>query len=462
MEWSPQSKDWQGKRVTVMGLGLHGGGLAVARWFLARGALVTVTDRKTREALAPSVRELERTETRGTLRLVLGEHRVADFRNADLIVQNPGVPRESRYLAVAQRAGVPIENEASLFFRIAKRVPSPPQIIAVTGTRGKSTTSALLYQMLRASGRKCFLAGNIRKPMFDQLDAILRAAKRGPVTVILELSSWHCERLTRATGGPDIAVVTNIMRDHLNRYGSLRSYAAAKRRILVGEGMAVLNGNDARVRAMGLRTRRAVTWCMSYASRINNPALRGEHNRWNVGAAAAAARLAGVSAAAIARGIAAYDGLPGRLEPISRVGGITWINDTCATTPDATMAALEALGSKEQGTKNKEQQGIVLIAGGTDKELEFEAWAQAIVQSGAAMVFLPGTATDRMLAALRATHGVVPQVILARSMREAVRKARRMAVRGDTVLLSPGAASFGLFVHEFDRGDQFVRAVHSL
>ncbi|MDO8463484.1 MAG: UDP-N-acetylmuramoyl-L-alanine--D-glutamate ligase [bacterium] len=446
-----------GKRVTVMGLGLHGGGLAVTAWFLTHGAMVTVTDRKTAGELAPSVRALAQLLVRHPafrerLHLVLGKHRMRDFTHADLVVQNPGVPRESPYLAAAARAGVAIENEASLFFRILKGVPSPPQIMAVTGTRGKSTTAALLHQMVLADGRKAYLAGNIRRPMFDQIAAIMRAARRQEVFVVLELSSWHCERLSRQTGGPDVAIVTNIMRDHLNRYASMRSYAAAKRKILSGSGIAVLNRQSPPVRAMAGRATRKVVWFATSRKGVDNPSLRGAHNRENIAAAAAAARVVGVAPAAIARALQTYVGLPGRLEPVSRAFGITWINDTCATTPDATIAGLKALNSGGGGE-------VVLIAGGTDKNLVYGAWAQVVACSVKQIIFLPGTATEKMLASLQALPHVEVPVTIARSMREAVRKARRAARRGDTVLLSPGAASFGLFVHEFDRGEQFLRAV---
>ncbi|MDP3771441.1 MAG: UDP-N-acetylmuramoyl-L-alanine--D-glutamate ligase, partial [bacterium] len=431
-----------GKRVTVMGLGLHGGGLATAAWFLGHGAHVTVTDLKTRRELTSSVRELLKRKTQnakrkigGRLSLVLGRHRAEDFRSADFVVQNPGVPRESKFLTIARTARVPIENEASLFLKMmnAERKMQNKRhvrIIAVTGTRGKSTTSALIAELLRADGRTVFLAGNIRIPMLGVLDEVVRAAKRGPVEVVLELSSWHCELLSPATGGPDIAVLTNLYPDHLNRYRSLRAYAAAKARLVRFQsqgGIVIANREQPIVRAMAALSPGHAVWyaqrpprrtwsgyamrddeCVQFRSGRGTSIvsrrllqLPGEHNAMNLLAAVAAARECGVESSAIRRGLRTFHGLPGRLEVVRRSAGITYVNDTCATSPDGAIAALRAL--TESGIKNREsrKRNIVLIAGGTDKNLDFHAWAKEVVRRVRVLVFLPGTATGKMRAALR-------------------------------------------------------------
>ncbi|MDO8599307.1 MAG: UDP-N-acetylmuramoyl-L-alanine--D-glutamate ligase [bacterium] len=529
---------WDGKRVTVMGLGLHGGGLAVATWFLRHGACVTVTDLKTRKQLRPSVAALERVARErgsGTLAFVLGVHRVRDFRDTDLIIQNPGVPRESKFLAIARAANVLIENEASLFFKMVRGGAARPseapeerrrrggavRIVAVTGTRGKSTTTALIHAMLRQAGHSAFLAGNIRIPMFDVIDRVIAASKRGPVDVVLELSSWHCERLSRTTGSADIAVLTNLYPDHLNRYPSMRSYAAAKARLVRFQNpraIVVANAEQPIVRAMAACSPGEVRWYAARAPRrtwsgfttrdgdcvrtrhgratVITPRallhLPGAHNTMNLLAAAAAATACGVQPLDIRRALRTFRGLPGRLEVIARRRGVTYVNDTCATSPDGAIAALAAIGQQSnaavrslplfqrgsgrgcvgsdasfrssRGVKEERGWGIILIAGGTDKCLEFDAWAQEVARSVKAIVFLPGTATEKMKRALRPfmIHDSSFITRDAPSMRSAVRTARQMARPGDTVLLSPGAASFGLFQHEFDRGEQFAREVRHL
>ncbi|MBI4450026.1 UDP-N-acetylmuramoyl-L-alanine--D-glutamate ligase [Candidatus Uhrbacteria bacterium] len=487
--------EFLGKRVTVMGLGLHGGGLATAAWFLGHGAHVTVTDLKTRAQLQPSVMALERVAKQrgvGSLRLVLGKHDAKDFRDADLIVQNPGVPRESKFLAIARAARVPIENEASLFLKIVHSHASPDgkrgkkaflplpgggargggvHITAITGTRGKSTTSALIAAILRADGRRAFLAGNIRIPMLGNLDAVLRAARRGPVDVVIELSSWHCELLSRATGGPDIAVLTNLYPDHLNRYRSLRAYAVAKTRLVRfqhDQGVVVANREQPIVRAMAKCSSGRVLWFSRRRMDRTTKRLRallalpGEHNTMNCLAAIATARALRVNGSAIRRGLRSFRGLPGRLETVARRGGVTYVNDTCATSPDGTIAALQAL--TESGSMKHEsgrRGAIILIAGGVDKELEYAVWAKEVTGRAKALILLPGTATEKMKRSLSKSiiHDSLFMIHDALSMRSAVQTARRLAHAGDTVLLSPGAASFGLFQHEFDRGDQFNQEV---
>ncbi len=499
-------REFLGKRVTVMGLGLHGGGLAAATWLLRHGAEVTVTDLKTRQQLRPSVLALERAHVRGrgSLTFVLGQHRARDFRHADCIIQNPGVPRESPYLAIARRAGVSAESEASLFLKLLS--PSSRggaggggvRIIGVTGTRGKSTTAALIHAMLKAAGRRTVLAGNIRIPMFSVIDEVLHAAARGPVDVVLELSSWHCEHLSTATGSVDVAVLTNLLRDHLNRYRSMRAYAAAKARLLRFQGkqaVAVCNADDPIVRAIAKSFGRTVRWFTSarpsgrrwtgvYAAdgvlwardtagdhRIApTTALRipGDHNIANACAAIAAARALDVPTAAIRRALGSFRGLPGRLEVVARKGDVTYVNDTCATSPDGTIAALAAIGHGrslpffQRGSGRG--CGIILIAGGTDKNLTFDAWAKEVTRSVNAIIFLPGTATEKMKRALRQLEmrNSILEIREAGDMQSAVRVAKGIAQRrgkGSTILLSPGAASFGLFQHEFDRGDQFIREV---
>lgn len=485
--------DVHGKRVTVMGLGLHGGGLAVATWLLRHGAEVTVTDLKTRQQLRSSLITLERAHRigKGSLRLVLGQHRARDFRSADLVIQNPGVPRESPYLNIARRAGVPIENEASLFLKIVRAAGQQGiRIVGVTGTRGKSTTAALIHAMLKSTGRRAVLAGNIRIPMFSVLDEVLQVGKRGPVDIVLELSSWHCEHLSARTGSVDVSVLTNILRDHLNRYRSMRAYTAAKARLLRFQdtrAVAVCNAGDPIVRAIARSFGRAVRWFagehpsarrwvgayehkgmlwyrdadgdhrIAPASSLH---ISGDHNIANACAAITAARALGVPTAAIRRALESFRGLPGRFETIARIGGVTYINDTCATSPDGAIAALRALQSNAECRTQNAECRIVLIAGGTDKKLEFSAWAKEVIGSVQALVLLPGTATTAMERALaRADAPASLRAHDARSMAEAVRIVRRLARPGDVVLLSPGAASFGLFQHEFDRGDQFLREV---
>ncbi|MGC8958508.1 MAG: UDP-N-acetylmuramoyl-L-alanine--D-glutamate ligase [Chloroflexia bacterium] len=473
--------DLKGKRALVMGLGLHGGGVGMVRFLLRQGAHVTVTDLRTAEELAPALRELAGEP----VEYVLGEHRLEDFRWADLVVRNPAVPRDSPYLEEARRRGIPVEMEMTLFF---DRCPGP--ILGITGTKGKSTTTALLGEMLRRRFPDTVVAGNIRVSALEALPRI------GPQTpVVLELSSWQLEGLGEKGRSPHIAVVTNLSPDHMNRYRSWEDYVEAKRAIYRAQrpdDLLVLNANDPTVRdfardapsrvawfGLGLRrrggafltmdgkrlppgagaaliARRQVCWAhpdgaLRPICPLASIRLVGRHNRENVLAATAAACLYGLSPQEVAEALAAFPGLPDRLEVVRVLDGVTYINDTTSTAPASTIAALEALEGP-----------LILIAGGADKGLDYTEMAAAVAARARAVLLLEGTATARLEEALRKA-GAGP-LIAGRfdDLRAAVRRAHALAHPGDRVLLSPGCASFGLFRHEFERGERFREAVHEL
>ncbi|TSC77151.1 MAG: UDP-N-acetylmuramoylalanine--D-glutamate ligase [Parcubacteria group bacterium Gr01-1014_31] len=459
------------RRVLVMGLGLHGGGLQVARWLVQHGANVRVTDLKVASALASSLRQLPRSPC---LTLALGGHRAADFRWAEVVVQNPGVPRESPWLALARRSGARIENEATLFFKLV----GPSRIIGVTGTRGKSTTTALIAAMLRRRFRGTVMAGNIASvPMFSVVDRVRRSA----APVVLELSSWHLENLGEQKMSPQVAVVTNVLSDHRNRYRSQASYAAAKWQIFSHQhpgDVAVVNADNPTTRAFSRACRgrvvrfgrhcgatrpcltvrgRHLVWREGKASQRVVPAyashLPGDHNLSNLMAAAAVGRIMGVPNADLRKAVAAFRPLPYRQQVVCRRRGVTFVNDTTATTPDAAIAALRTFGARRR---------VVLVAGGSDKllpEAEFRALAREMKGSVKAVVLLSGKGSARIIRALRRENFQSPLVTDVNSMADAAGIARRLAVSGDIVLLSPACASFGMFTNEFDRGDQFNRAI---
>lgn len=466
-----------GRRVLVMGLGLHGGALHLTRWLIARGAVVRVTDQKSAAKLAATCRQLPRSQR---LTLVLGRHRAVDFRWAEMVVQNPAVARESPYLKIARASGARIENEASLFFRLVDE----SRIVGVTGTRGKSTVSTLIAAMLVRKYPTTMLGGNIATaPMF----AIIERARQSRGPVVCELSSWHLELLGAHRASPHIAVVTNVLPDHLNRYRSMLAYAAAKRQILAHQrpgDYAVLNADNPVTRrfqakagvtrvgfsrtfappAPGVYARGGWFWWREgrrpkRVIPLGAMRVSGRHNVDNALAAIAVAKVYRVPNSHIRAALSAFRGLPYRQQFVGRRHGVVFINDTAATTPDATRAALQTIGGLARGRR------IVLIAGGSDKrlpEISFLQLADAIGKSCRAAVLFDGAGSRRIFEALRVRRygGVVVSGIS--GMAEALGAAAAIAVPGDTVLLSPACASFGLFQHEFDRGDQFNQCVKSL
>jgi len=448
-----------------MGLGLHGGGVSVARFFARQGATVTVTDLRPQRILRPSLDKLKGLP----IRYVLGRHRNEDFAQADLVIQNPGVPNNSSFLAVARKHGVPIENEAGLFFTQAAG-----RLVGITGTKGKSTVSTLVYEILRKREPGALLAGNIRTTAM--LDIIWRLSQSTPV--VLELSSWQLEGLAKHRISPPVSLITNIYPDHLNRYGSYRSYQEAKTIIFRYQklkDLVVLNYDNPITRHFSRRAKGRVIWfslqnqdkatwtgasvsagtIWYHARKRKKPVmttgevqLPGRHNLENVVAAVALTSALGVPREIIRSVVRKFRGVSGRLEHVRTLHGVRYINDTTATSPIAAQTALTALTGRGP---------IILIAGGQDKNLPCRDFIRTVNKIVEAVVLLPGTASTKFLRHLQGTS-----VIRASSMSVAVRQAARLAKSGTQVLLSPGAASFNLFKNEFDRGEQFIKAVRKL
>lgn len=450
-------------KVTVMGLGLHGGGVGVVNWLIRQGATVLVTDLREKKILLPSLGKIKSKK----VTFVLGRHRLQDFSRADLIIKNPGVPRDSAYLALARKKGIPIETDISLFFRLC-----PAPIIGVTGTKGKSTTTMLIYEFLRRAGRKPVMGGNIRISPLQFLGKIKESTP-----VVLELSSWQLEDMDHLHRSPHIAVVTNILSDHLNRYRGLADYTQAKKivyRYQQPDDVAVLNRDNPITRSMGAEVAGHRFWfsrhpfqeengCFTENNRIifryngveeavgslADIRLPGDHNVEHVLAAVIVARLNGVTASQIKKALRDFRGLADRLELIRTWRGRMFYNDTTATAPEATMAALRCFRKK-----------IILLAGGSDKRLSYRELARRIKQKVAFSVLFRGTATDKLLRELRAVRYM--NFLVVPTMPAAVQVALEHSTAQSVVLLSPGAASFGMFLNEFDRGDQFKKAVTSL
>ncbi|MFH1366723.1 MAG: UDP-N-acetylmuramoyl-L-alanine--D-glutamate ligase [Patescibacteria group bacterium] len=451
------------KKVLVMGLGLHGGGVSVVKWLVKQGAKVTATDLKTKKDLLPSLAKLKAFK----VKYVLGRHNVEDFKKADLIIQNPGVPADSKYLTIAKKAGVPIENEATLFFRLC-----PARILAVSGTKGKSSLVSLLFHVLKGKYKDTVMAGNIRDVlMLDVLPKIKKTTK-----VILELSSFQLEGLEHLKKSPHAAFFTNIMRDHLNRYGTMNKYIDAKLNLIRFQNkndFAILNADNVYTRHFNKNTKAKIFW-FSLKKKIKQGAyiennwaiftggkkkekifsfdkihLAADYQREQFLAAAIAGKLFGLSNKMIYKGLTSYKGLHDRLEFLGEIKGIKYFNDTAATMPDAAISALKALG-------NLKQKNIVLLAGGANKNLIFQEFCRLIPKYCKGVVLFKGNASDIISRKL----GQKVKWKIVRSMKEAVGLAEKRAAKGDIILLSPGAASFGLFKHEFDRGEQFKKCVN--
>ncbi len=448
-----------GQRVLVMGLGSFGGGLGAVRFLCGEGARVTVTDLRSAQELDGSVRALE------GLPVVyrLGGHDEADFTATDLVVANPGVPRSSPFLQAAERAGVPVTTEICLF---VQRCLAP--ITGITGSSGKTTTTSLVVAMLKQRRPDTLVGGNIGVSLLDRLGSMT------PETpVVLELSSFQLDRLGDLSWSPHLATVTNFSPNHIDVHGSLAAYRMAKQQIVAHQRVddtAVLFADDAEVCAWRGAARRvyfslqehpdggvfvrngqirhAVGGTEQVVCEVSALKLPGAHNLANALAACGTAACLGVTAADMAVVLGMFSGVAHRLEQVAEVGGVTYYNDSIATSPDRTRVALAAF-----------QDEIVLIAGGYDKGLAFDVLGREVGQKVRSLVLLGQTA-DAIAASL--PEGAPTQVYRATSLEEAVEIASAVARPGGVVLLSPACASYGMFQNFEQRGRIFKELVGKL
>lgn len=453
-----------GLRATVMGLGVLGGGLGVARYLAGHGAIVTVTDMRDASALAEPITALRDLP----VTFHLGGHDERDFTRgrADMVVRNPGVPMTSPFLRAARDDGVRIEMEMSLFFRFC-----PAPILGVTGTKGKTTVSALIGEMLRHWRDDALLAGNMGVSAMEELD---RLTPSTPIAI--ELSSFQIESLNDHRQSPHVAVLTNISEDHLDRYDNMEHYAGTKLGLthaMKAHDIVVYNNEDPVVATVPAQTRARPfpfglrdpgddgAWLAGEDllvrddgrewafRRPHHLALDGDHGALNALAAIGAARVYGAPEEAIEGGLASFQSVPNRLEDVAVIDGVRYVNDTSATAPAAAIAGVRVLARRARV--------LHLIAGGADKRTDLSPFADAIADSGARVYLLEGTASGGLRSLLDGRG--VSVVDTFSSMSDAVAHAAMSAQSGDIVALSPGCASFGMFRNEFDRGDRFRDAV---
>jgi UDP-N-acetylmuramoylalanine--D-glutamate ligase len=439
----------------VLIVGFERTGEALCRFLLDRGARVRVTEKKPAEAFGDKVRIFAE---RG-VEFETGGHTPESFLGADLIVPSPGVPPIPEILAAAAK-GVPVLSEIELAFRFLRG-----RIVGITGSNGKSTTTTLVHRILKEAGLRARLAGNIGTPLISFVDK-----SRDDHVYVTEISSFQLEYTERFT--PAVAVLLNVSENHIDWHGTFESYFAAKTKLVLRqgpEGRAVLNRDDARVWGLAAGARSAVYgfsrkrrlargayvedgWLVvrdgaaEKVVRASQVKLPGAHNLENVLAAALVGRLLGVPAASMRRSILGFHGLEHRLEDVARVGGVRFVNDSKATTVDATLKALASF-----------DRPIVLVLGGRGKGGDFSP-LRPEVRKRVRSVVLVGEAADKIEAAL---GGVVPVTRVA-DYREVVRTAFEKARRGDVVLLAPACTSWDMFRNFEERGRTFKREVRRL
>lgn len=438
-----------GRRILVLGLGETG--LSMARWLARRGALVRAADSRPQP---PNVEALSRELPQ--VQLDAGPFRASSFDDADLIAISPGVPVAEPLVQAALARGVPVVGDIELF---ARAKPEGARVIAITGSNGKSTVTAMAGAIAQAAGRRSVMAGNFGLPVLDALDA-------DPLTelYVLELSSFQLE--TTASLDPAAATMLNLSQDHLDRYDGMEDYAAAKARIFLGTGVQVLNRDDAwsmkmrlpgrELRTFGLGAPAAGTdwgvvaaqgrdWLARGGERLmplGELGVPGLHNAANALAAMALCSEVGIDAAPMLEALRAFDGLPHRMRPVAERDAIVFYDDSKGTNVGATVAALGGLGKR-----------CVLIAGGDGKGQDFAPLAEP-VRAHARAVVLIGRDRELIAGALASTG--VP-LLRADSLDAAIRLAFDAASPGEAVLLSPACASYDMFRSYVHRGEEFAR-----
>lgn len=494
---------FKGKKITVFGLGLHGGGVGVVKFLAGKGAKIIVTDIKSKEQLAPSLEKLKGLKN---IEYVFGQHREEDFTQTDMVIKTPPVLWNNKYIQAALAKKIPVEMDSTLFFKLSK-VP----IIGITGTKGKTTTATLIYEILKLAGNNPIKVGVGQVSVLDKLEVL----KKDSVAVF-ELSSWRLSGLGRAKMSPHIAVIKNILPDHLNYYKTIDEYLTDKENIFLYQNpkdFLIINEDDEKLRASARKAKSQVikfsaspvkegkgVYLEENMIYINNGVdikklidikeikIPGAHNISNIMAAAGACYAFGVSMGIIQKAISEFKGIPHRLEFVREFQGVKYYNDTAATIPDAMLGALDSF-----------LEPIILIAGGTDKKLDFTLAGRKLAQKihpvrnfGTAadslkftpdiklhnqilesnisngiknVVFLRGDATEKLILEICKNLPAEEknrEFEVVDSMEKAVEVACQKAVTGDIVLLSPGATSFGLFSNEFDRGEKFREAAKQL
>jgi len=447
-------KSWSGQKILVIGAARSG--LAAADYLRRQGGLVTLADSKGRESFGPNLAELE---NQGVV-LSLGAMPAVAAGLFDLAVISPGVPLTIPLVQEIRRAGIPLVGELELAFRESRAA-----FVAITGTNGKTTTTALIGQILADAGLPVCIGGNIGTPLISQVETVSPHH-----TVVAEVSSFQLETVQQFH--PRVAVLLNLTPDHLDRHGDMTGYLAAKAGIFANQGSGdatILNYDDPRIRGLAGQTHGRVIY-FSQEAPLERGAfvregkiivnisgreaevipcrqikLRGRHNLENCLAATAAASCLGVRPEAIAKTLASFPGVAHRLEWVANLDGVDYVNDSKGTNPDSTLKALDAY-----------DQPIVLIAGGRSKGSDFIPLARAIRQKVRRLILVGEAAPILRQAAADVGYDALQD---AADFPQAVAMARAAAQPGDVVLLSPACASWDMFRDFEERGDLFKQLV---
>lgn len=432
---------FKSKKIGVLGWGVDT--QDVVPWLLRQGAKITVLDKKTDNELTLG------EEKKWDIEWKLGVQDFGDLTKFDFLVRSPGVYRYREEILRAEKAGVMVTSKIKIFFDIC-----PAKIVGVTGTKGKGTTSTLVYEILKKAGKKVYLGGNIGVGIFGILDELDKNS-----WVVLELSSFQLIDLEKS---PHIAVVLMTTCEHQDWHSSEEEYVLAKSNIVAHQNcsdFAIVNKDYPNSVRIGQMAKGNVIWVSREDACFlrNSVRLRGEHNLENIAAALAVAKVVRVPGNLAIRVVKRFTGLEHRLEKVGTVSGVTFYNDSFATTPETTVAAIRAF-----------TEPLIIILGGSSKNSNFDELSKAICEAkNVKHIILIGQEGSRILEGIRRCEGFGKsfqsiQLLREVNMEKIVEVSYNLAVPGDVVLLSPACASFDMFKDYKDRGNQFKTAVEKL
>lgn len=450
MKKSQYEHYFKNKKITVMGIGLLGRGVGDIKFLASCGAEIVATDLKEKLKLKKSLLKLKRYRN---IDYTLGKHLVSDFKNKDMILKGAGVPHDSKYIDAAEQNDTPVYMSFGLVLDILQKENIDVTVIGVTGSKGKSTTTGLIQHLLEHSGTSFHMAGNIRGVANLPL---LKKIKDGDI-IVAELDSWQLQGLHTVHISPDIAVFTNFFEDHLNYYdGSMKHYFKDKSAIFKyqkEEDHLVLT--SASTRAIKKYFRGNIQAKKHIARFKHMPKswtykIFGKHNQKNLAQAFHVGKLLNIPHSTIKEALTSFEGVDGRFQYIGTHNGISFYNDNNSTTPESTIISLRSL------KKEFPQKDIILIGGGSDKNFHFQKMAKYIARNIKYTLLFSGGGTDKLRKHFPAKFEAFTETL---HMRTAMNIALKHADKGDIVILSPGAASFGVFKNEYDRNDQYLRYI---
>ncbi len=454
-------KQFKGKKITVMGLGILGRGLGYTKFLAECGANLIVTDLKSSTALRSS---LEKLRNYKNIKYVLGKHRLEDFKNRDMVIKAAGVPFDSVYIKEARKNKIPVEMDVSLFAKYAPEV----MIIGVTGTRGKSMVTALIFEILKQNkkflGKKVYIGGNVRGVATLPL---LEKVRAGDI-LICELDSWQLQGFGDAKISPHISIFTSFMPDHMNYYGStslttskktMKKYFNDKANIfkyqkkgdilIIRQDVKKLISKDIKSKLITVKAKDMNKY---------NFIVPGKYQKENLACAVEVAKQFKIPISKIKQVITNFKGLEGRLQYLKTAKGVKIYNDNNATTPEATMAGIEALSIGVSSSPRDDRRKIILICGGADKGLTLGGFVKVLNKYCKAVILIPGTGTKKLLKDFKFK---IPNEI-GKDLKDIMQRAIKHSKKGDIILFSPAFASFGMFNNEYERNDLFMKILKGL